>query len=112
MSGNREGRANETCCHWLKVRLVRSKLLKIVLGGTAASHTSSVLGGGHFLIKNSWGNSRPSHPVLNRTEKPHRGHPARARLCSGAKDADGDSRHEPRCSRPLWRPFSVSDPAL
>jgi hypothetical protein len=27
------------------------KLLKIVLGGTAASHTCSGVGGGHFLIQ-------------------------------------------------------------
>ena len=31
------------------------------------------VGGGHFLIKNSRGKSRSSHPVLNRTDKPHRG---------------------------------------
>jgi hypothetical protein len=36
-----------------KLVLVASKLLKIVLGGTAASHTRSGVGGGHFLIKKS-----------------------------------------------------------
>jgi hypothetical protein len=32
-------------------RLVASKLSTIVLGGTAASHTLSGVGGGHFLIQ-------------------------------------------------------------
>ena len=41
--------------------LVPSKLSKIVLGGTAASHTRSGVGGGHFLIKNAGANSRFSH---------------------------------------------------
>lgn len=42
---------NEICCQLLEARLVPSKFLKIVLGGTAASHTCSGVGGGHFLIK-------------------------------------------------------------
>jgi hypothetical protein len=39
---------SEICCDWLEARLVA-----IVLGGTAASHTCSGVGGGHFLIKKS-----------------------------------------------------------
>lgn len=39
---------SKICCHWLKTRLVPSKFSKIVLGGTAASHTCSGVGGGHF----------------------------------------------------------------
>jgi hypothetical protein len=43
----------EICCHSPEFRLVPSKFLTIVLGGTAASHTCSGVGGGHFLIKKS-----------------------------------------------------------
>lgn len=39
----------QICCYWPEARLVRSKFLKIVLGGTAASHTCSGVGGGHFF---------------------------------------------------------------
>ena len=42
--------ATKICCQSLKLRLVRSKFSKIVLGGTAASHTCSGVGGGHFLV--------------------------------------------------------------
>jgi hypothetical protein len=49
----RRAKPIETCCHWPEFRLVESKLSKIVLGGTAASHTCSGVGGGHFLIKKS-----------------------------------------------------------
>jgi len=44
---------SEICCDWLEARLIASKFSKIVLGGTAASHTCSGVGGGHFLIKKS-----------------------------------------------------------
>src|SRR4029077_18671871 len=44
---------SEIFCHWLEARLVASKFSTIVLGGTAASHTCSGVGGGHFLIKKS-----------------------------------------------------------
>jgi hypothetical protein len=44
---------SEICCHWLEASLVASKFSKIVLGGTAASHTRSGVGGGHFLTKKS-----------------------------------------------------------
>jgi hypothetical protein len=37
------------CCYRLQARLLASKFLKIVLGGTAASHTCSGVGGGNFL---------------------------------------------------------------
>src|SRR5215472_12390044 len=37
------------CCYWLEFRLVASKFLTIVLGGTAASHTCSGVGGGTFF---------------------------------------------------------------
>jgi len=45
--------ANQTkiCCHLPEFRLLASKFLTIVLGGTAALHTCSGVGGGHFLIK-------------------------------------------------------------
>ncbi len=39
---------SEICCDWLEARLIASKFSKIVLGGTAASHTCSGVGGGHF----------------------------------------------------------------
>ena len=40
------------CCDLPEARLVASKFSKIVLGGTAALHTLSGVGGGNFLAIN------------------------------------------------------------
>jgi hypothetical protein len=52
------------CCHWLEFRLIASKFLTIVLGGTAALHTCSGVGGGHFLITKSSRGDRTNSATL------------------------------------------------
>ena len=47
-----------------KAVLVGLKFSKIVLGGTAASHTCSGVGGGHFLIKKSDHRHRAGEPPV------------------------------------------------
>ena len=50
-------------------------------GGNSRLSCLFGVGGGHFFIKNSWGNSRPSHCVLNRIEKATPRDLTNARLC-------------------------------
>jgi len=65
----RRWNSNEICCHRPETRLVGLKFSKIVLGGTAASHTRSGVGGGDFFDREEvfeelfWGEQQPLTPV-------------------------------------------------
>jgi hypothetical protein len=50
-SGNRQRQSEQKLLRLSETSFNSLKLLKIVLGGTAASHTCSGVGGGHFLIQ-------------------------------------------------------------
>jgi hypothetical protein len=53
LSKNRQKIFYKSCCDWLEARLGDSKFFTIVLGGTAALHTLSGVGGGNFLGEDS-----------------------------------------------------------